>query len=218
MVNCKPGGEAYNRFVNLDGVEDRIIYWLLSPNNKNKCELAETYKIWKLLVYDDIDALNKPLPKYKDVVKLICNDNVSQDNFRIFRSCHLEEAWTIQSNFLKIYIDSILPENHVVAQVNIGVDIIVHNKIINVNVPEDEKIYPIDIIDGIEYNVNQKSRVSILTKAVLSLLNGADVQGVGRLTFSMEMNRWQQAQYEIWNNRNFEGMKVVLGTRMGGVG
>lgn len=217
MVNNYPGGNAYNRFVNLDGVEDRIIYFLLSPNNKTPDELEETHKIWKLLVYNDIDALNKPLPEYKDVVKLICSDNISQENFRIFRSCHLEEAWTIQSTFLKIYIDSIMPENPYVAQVNIGVDIIVHNKIINVNVPESEKIYPIDIVDDIAYTINQKSRVSILTRAILSLLNGADVQGVGKLQFSMELNRFNQGQYEIWNNRNFEGMKLVLGTRMSGV-
>jgi hypothetical protein len=54
-------------------------------------------------------------------------------------------------------------------------------------------------------------------KAVLFLLNGAHVQGVGNLEFSTMMSRFQQAQYGIWNNRNFEGIKVVLGCYMSGV-
>lgn len=238
MINNKASGQAYNRFTHLDGIEDRIIYYLLSPNKKGKCAncnlyqgsdcatvkcsdcaLANTFKIWRLLCYNDADALTKPLPEYKDVVKLVCSDNNQQDKFRIFRSCHLEDAWTIQSTFLKIYIDSIMPENPYIAQVNIGIDVIVHNKIINVDIPEEEQneIVPIDTVNGIDYRITQKSRVSMLTKAILSILNGADIQGVGRLEFSMEMNRFQQAQYEIWNNRNFEGMKMVLGTRFSGV-
>ena len=34
MERTQYNGTKYNRFVNLDGSEDRIIYWLLSPNNK----------------------------------------------------------------------------------------------------------------------------------------------------------------------------------------
>lgn len=217
MINNFPGGQAYNRFINLDGVEDRVIYYLISPNKKTDDELYQTHVIWKLLYYDDIDALNKPLPEYIDIVKLICSDNISQDNFRIFRSCHLEDAWTIQSTFLKIYIDSLLPENTMTCVTNIGIDIIAHNKIINVNVDRSQKICPIDIVDGIEYQINQKSRISLMTRAILSLLNGANIEGVGRLQFSLDLNRFNQGQYEIWNNRNFEGMKLVLGTRMSGV-
>ena len=33
----------------------------------------------------------------------------------------------------------------------------------------------------------------------------------------MNQSRYNQAQYGIWNNRNFEGMKVVLGATMSGV-
>ena len=80
-----PDGTRYNRFVHLDSSEDRIIYWLLSPNNKTPEELRDTHRIWKLLYYNDVDALNKPLPSYFDVVKLICNNDITQSNKRIFR-------------------------------------------------------------------------------------------------------------------------------------
>ena len=76
---------------------------------------------------------------------------------------------------------------------------------------------PIDIVDGVEYYVETKSRISVLTQAIISLLNGANVQGVGLMEFSGTMSRFQQAQYGIWNNRNFEGIKVVMGCWMSGV-
>ena len=217
MIDRTSGGSAYNRFINIDGIEDRVIYYLLSPNNKTEQELEQTHIIWKLLYYDDIDALNKPLPKYSDVVKLVANNNVAQNHFRIFRSPHMEEAFTEQCSLLKIYIDSIIPSDRYRSIVNFGIDVLVHNKIINVNVLDDDVAPPIDTVDGIEYKISQKSRVSVLSKAVLYLLNGADVQGVGRMESSQQMNRYQQAQYTIWNNRNFEGIKIVMGVHMSGV-
>ena len=52
---------------------------------------------------------------------------------------------------------------------------------------------------------------------ILYLLNGAEVAGVGRMQFNTERSRYNLAQYGIWNNRNFEGMKVVISTIMSGV-
>lgn len=71
MIDTSMSGMAYNRFSNLESIEDRIIYYLLSPTNKTQDELYWVHTIWKILMYDDIDALNKPLPKYSDVIKLI---------------------------------------------------------------------------------------------------------------------------------------------------
>ena len=212
----KPNGTKYNRFSNLDGSEDRIIYWLLSPNNKTPEELKATYTIWRLLMYNDINAMNKPLPKYSDVVKLICNDEITQTNKRIFRSPHMEEAFTEQCSLIKIYIDSIIPQNEYIAQTNYGVEVICHNKIINVKVAEEDQTV-IDIVDGIEVKVETKSRVTMLAQAVLSLLNGADIAGVGRLQFNAGNFRYNQAQYGVWNNRNFEGMKIVIGALQSGL-
>ena len=52
---------------------------------------------------------------------------------------------------------------------------------------------------------------------MLSLLNGADVAGVGRMIFSRQHSIYNQSQYGIWNNRNFEGIKNVIGVSMSGV-
>lgn len=215
MINYN--GTAYNRFSTLDEAEDRIIYYLLSPNNKTKEELEETHKIWRLLYYNDVEALNKPLPNYFDIIKLISNDGVIQSEKRIFRSPHQEEAFVEQCTLIKIYIDNIIPQNAYISQVNYGIDVICHNKIIDVKVNENDPSVIIDTVDGIDIKVATKSRITILVKAVLSLLNGADIAGVGQLQFNAENFRYNQAQYAIWNNRNFEGMKIVIGAMQSGL-
>lgn len=213
----------FNKFVNLDEAEDRIIYYLLSPNKKNPLELEQTYNIWKLLYYSDENALNEPLPKYSDIIKLIYNGEPNQSEKRIFRSPRLEDAFTEQCTLLKIYIDSIMPQNAYLAQVNYGIDVLCHNKIINVktnntNLDGVVNNIIIDEVDGIPIKVQTKSRITVLTKAVLSILNGADIAGVGQLQFNSERFRYNQAQYGLWNNRNFEGMKIVMGALQSGVG
>ena len=80
MIDTSMSGVDYNRFTQLDGIEDRIIYYLLSPNpdKKTPMELEQTYRIWKILYYNDLDALSKPLPKYSEVTKLIYNGRGTQ--------------------------------------------------------------------------------------------------------------------------------------------
>lgn len=243
----------YNRFPFLDSCDERIIYYLLSPNNKTAEALEATHKIWKLLFYEDIHALNRPLPDYKDVIKLICNDNITQTDYRIFRSPHFSSAWTQQNMLLKVYVDQILPTDRYKAVVNFGVDIVCNSQIINVhtqlykwkmglsdkdkefiaanNLPnlqdeegyylfapvivddegnyifaegEDEDVVhvhpivaPIDHVDGEPIYPQTQSRVATMAQAVLCVLNGANVNGVGLLEFSMEMSRFNQANYSI---------------------
>ena len=97
MYDCV-AKQAFNRFVFLDGIEDRIIYYLLSERNKDKEQLEMTYTLWKVLFYDTPDCLNLPLPSYKDdIVPLIYNGrddekdiSSKQNNKKIFRSPHQE--------------------------------------------------------------------------------------------------------------------------------
>lgn len=217
MIDRSISGNDYNRLQNLDGIEDRLIYYLLSPKNKTELELEQVHNIWRILYYNDTDALKKPLPSYSQVAKLIYNDNGAQNGYRIFRSPRMEDGWTEECSMIKVYVDSIIPVNHLRAIVNVGVDVVVNTKIINLSVPQDSIDVYIDEIEGIPVSVKTKSRVTVLTQAVISLLNGAEVAGVGKMIFSREQSIFNQAQYGIWNNRNYEGIKIVMGVSMSGV-
>lgn len=217
MIDRSISGNDYNRLQNLDGIEDRLIYYLLSPKNKTELELEQVHNIWRILYYNDTDALKKPLPSYSQVVKLIYNDNGAQNGYRIFRSPRMEDGWTEECSMIKVYVDSIIPVNHLRSIVNVGIDVVVNTKIINLSVPQDSIDVYIDEIEGIPVSVKTKSRVTVLTQAVISLLNGAEVAGVGKMIFSREQSIFNQAQYGIWNNRNYEGIKIVMGVSISGV-
>lgn len=216
----------YNRLDQLAGLEDRILYFLLSEKNKSPRELELVHRIWRILYYNDVDALiddeKHPLPKYKDIVKLISADNSHQADKRIFRSPRVEEAWTDECSILKIYVDTIIPKNHLYSVVNIGIDVICNTKIINLAVPDTEPNVWIDE-EGEEgeektpITVMTMSRVTALTQAIISLLNGAAIQGVGKIIFSSQLSIYNKGQYALWNNRNFEGLKLVMGVGMGSV-
>ena len=60
MIDRSISGNDYNRLQNLDGIEDRLIYYLLSPKNKTELELEQVHNIWRILYYNDTDALKKP--------------------------------------------------------------------------------------------------------------------------------------------------------------
>ncbi len=212
-----PGEQVWNRFNNLESLEDRVIFYLLSPKGKTDLQLVQVHNLWRCIYYPSTDALLKPLPKFSDVMELLSNGQQGQDTKRIFRSPYMDDAWKDECAMLKVYIDSVIPQNAYMSQVNVGIDCVCHNKIVNVTVPEKDESSFIDEVDGIKYYVQTKSRISVMIKAVLSLLNGADVQGIGQMQFNYEKFMYNESRYALWNNRNFEGHKVVIGCLVGGV-
>lgn len=208
---------AYNRFVNLDSIEDRIIYYLITPYGKTEKQLKYVHQIWRLLYYKDINSLNLPLPNYEDIVKLICNDNIAESPYRIFRSSYLSEIWTEECTMLRIYLDSVSPVNHITAYEYIGIDILCHTKIINVKVADDDDSSIIGEYDGVQIKVETKNRLDVMLKSILYLLNGATIQGVGTLQFNAEHGgKIDQARLALWNKSSFEGFKVILSSIVSG--
>lgn len=207
---------SFNRFNNLDSVEDRIIFFLLSPINKTEDQLKYVHQIWKLLEYNDINALNMPLPSYSDIRKLICNSGIEEATYRIFRSPYLSESWNEECAQLRIYIDSIAPKNHITANVYIGIDIICHTKLINTKVADDDDSTLIENYNGEPIKIETKNRIDILVKSILYLLNGQTIQGVGRIQFNQELGNLCQGRYAIWNGRNYAGCKLVFASLISG--
>ncbi|MBQ9318968.1 MAG: hypothetical protein IJR82_04990 [Bacilli bacterium] len=185
MIDMSASGQARNRFDALDGIEYRIIHYLLSLNNKTEAEKAQVDIIRKLLCYDTSDALNKYTPSADTVSNLIWTgeENISTDvigrygietgvtidGARIFFTPRLEDSELLKGTLLKIYIDSIIPENTMISTVNIGIDIIVNNNVINVTVP--------DVFSEEELN-NYKNSIETFTFSKEELINilGSDIE------------------------------------------
>jgi hypothetical protein len=211
----------YNRYENLDGIEDKIIYYLLSEQNKNEWQLKAVHNIWRLLYYNNPGCLlndeKHPLPKFSNIAKMIDNDSLEQSDKRIFRAPFVEDSFTEECSQLRIYVDGISPQNHLVGTLSIGVEVIIHNKLTNViNELYDDKDNIINPTESYPL-VTYKNRALILLKNIIALLNGADIAGVGKMMFSQENNRFCLSKLGVWNNRNYYGYRTIFTCMMSGV-
>ncbi len=212
---------SYNRFTNLDGIEDKVLFYLISEKDKNERQLKMVHEIWRILYYNDEHCLvedeEHPLPKYKDIAKMLDNTGVDQTGKRLFRYPFVEDSFDERCSQIRVYIDSIVPISHLTATVNIGVEVIIHNKLANImnNLYDAQgNFYNLTELDPF---VTYKNRSTVLLKNILALLNGADIAGVGKLQYNVNTNRFSQSLLGRWNNRNFFGYKNVLSCTMSGV-
>ena len=161
----------FNHFINLDSVETRVIRYIRDS------ERPEAQRVWKLLKYNDARALfNKDLTQ-KEKNDLIYLDQ-DQDKCRVFNFHFIEDEFVETCSLIKVYIHSIEPTNHIISKVNVGIDILSHNKLSNVYNDDG------DILDGgreVEEDIPVKNRNSVILRSLLSLLNGAVIEGVGVL-------------------------------------
>lgn len=57
-----------------------------------------------------------------------------------------------------------------------------------------------------------------MLKCLLSVLNGATVEGVGQLQFNQQLSVFSQSRSGIFDNRQYNGSKNIISVNMSGVG
>lgn len=201
----------FNRFYNMDSIEERLINFLI------KSDSDDANRIWKLLKYNSMDALLKENLTRKERAKLIDEGNGDQSTYRVFKQAFIEDAFVEEASLLKFYIDSTIPVNHLVSTVNIGIDIMTHNKMQLVYNDSTDELENEPLYREIEKNIITKNRNSVLLKCLLSELNGKYVEGVGQLQFNQQLCYYSQARNGIFNNKNYNGFKLLIACQMSGV-
>lgn len=203
----------FNRFVNLDSIEERIINYLM--NSKD----VDAERLWKLLRYNDINALSHDNLTREEKSKLIYRGEESQsDDKRVFMQSYLEDKFVVQCSLMKIYVDSVVPTNHLLSIVNVGIDLMSHNKTQIVISDSFDELENPNTYRPIEENVIYKNRNTLMLKCLLSVLNGATVEGVGQLQFNQQLSVFSQSRSGIFDNRQYNGSKNIISVNMSGVG
>lgn len=211
MMNNTIADMSFNRFVNIDSIEERIInHFVLSDSDYAN-------RICKLLKYSDSRALLKPNLTQKEKSQLVDMDSANQEEKRFFRSPFIEDAMTVQCSLIRVYIDSVVPKTHLNSIVNVGFDIVTHNKIINVYNDGCDDLENPELFRPIEQEVMMKSRNSVILKNLLAELNGLEIAGVGKFQFNQQLSPFSQARLGIFNNNNYMGYKVIIPVMMSGV-
>lgn len=208
------GNNSFNRYTNLDGLEWRVIWSLLESNSKH------AQNLWKMLAYADEDCLFKPNLTKSEKIKMIYRDSGDSSSKRVFMMPYVDDAWESQASRIDVFIDRIIPINHITSQVNICVEILVHNKINNI-LGDAEEGNPLTNPSELDEDGNpiilSKSRSTALLKSVLAELNGKDVAGVGQLQHNTQINPYSMTRQYVWNNRAYFGYAAVFTTLLSGV-
>ena len=156
--------------------------------------------LWKLLAYNSYDALSQPNLTFSQKMNLIWKTG-PQEEYNVFFTVLVEDAIPESKCILKIY------------------DYYIHaNQLYTGTV-----VYAFDFLYGgqmslVDYNGVPVSRGDLFVNRILEVLNGADVGGVGKMTFFDDMSRYDLARATIGNSKTFTGMQLYLSVNVGDTG
>lgn len=185
----------YNRFTNIPNFSINIINYLIDNN--------ET--IWKLLKYPENDALNQPNLTEDEKTSLIYdgsgmgNNYLEQEqNFRVFTKSMPSDALPNQCSQLHIFLDGLIPINHIVGQANMIIQIISHNAILTLN--------------------NGWNRNEVILQEMLATLNGAYIEGITQLSFDRSGNGYSnEAKQGKFADKWYEGFNLIMSCKVSNI-
>lgn len=156
--------------------------------------------IWKMLKYNDYDALSKPNLTLDEKLDLIWKTG-PQEKYGVFLTPLVEDAITESRSIMKTY------------------QYYIHAKEMYSSVA----VYAFDFLYGgnmslVEYEGTPVSRGDLFINRILTVLNGAEVGGVGKLIFYDDISRYSLAKSTIGNSKTFTGVCLYMATLVGDTG
>lgn len=151
--------------------------------------------IWKLLKYPEPNALSQPNLTQDEKTAMIYKGEVDSDPFRVFTSGYFDDSKEIQCSQLRIYIDSLIPDNHIWGTVNINMEILSHNKIAVLE-------------DG-------TNRLEVMLQNVIKTINGINIEGLGAIALDRKFSGYNRAKIVSFN-KFYRGFMLSLSTHAGG--
>ena len=180
----------YNSLTALPYIPYRILSYLAT----------EEEILWKLLAYNDYDTLSKPNLTFQEKMDLVWKTG-PQGKFSVFFTNLVEDAVPESRCIMKLY------------------DFYIHAK----ELYTSTVVYAFDFLYGgnmalVDYEGVPVSRGDLFINRILTTLNGADVGGVGRLTFLDDMSRYDLGRSIIGNSKTFTGVQLFLSVVAGDTG
>jgi hypothetical protein len=149
--------DSYNKLNQLPLLPYNIVSYLIQNN-----EL-----IWKILAYNDANCWKNdsthPNLTNEQKGQLVYDGIKKVTDCRVFLDTGQDYVWTEILSILRISILDFSPSNKVYGYVSIGIEAYAHYQISTLS--------------------NYQVRTDTMVQSVISTLNGADVQGLGRLYF-----------------------------------
>lgn len=165
---------------------------------KSTDPMAEIF--WKMLAYKDYKALSHDNLTFAQKMKLVWAQG-KQETYSVFLTNLIEDAIAESKQIVKIYQYYIHASELYTSTV----------------------VYAFDCLYGgqmslVEYGGVPVSRGDLFIHCILSILNGAEVGGVGKLMFYDDMSRYSAGRSTIGNDKTFTGVQLYLAVNVGDAG
>nr|DAZ67932.1 MAG TPA: hypothetical protein [Caudoviricetes sp.] len=184
----------YNSLSRLPTIPYNIMVYLA----KSTDPIADVF--WKMLAYKDYKTLSHEPLTFQQKMKLVWAQG-KQDTYSVFLTNLIEDAMAESKQIVKIYQYYIHASELYTSTV----------------------VYAFDCLYGgqmslVEYNGVPVNRGDLFIHCILTLLNGVEVGGVGKLTFLDDMSRYSAARSIIGNNKTFTGVQLYMAVNVGDTG
>ena len=184
----------YNSLSRLPTIPYNIMVYIA----KSTDPIAEVF--WKMLAYKDYKALSHEPLTFQQKMKLVWAQG-KQDTYSVFLTNLIEDAMAESKQIVKIYQYYIHASELYTSTV----------------------VYAFDCLYGgqmslVEYNGIPVNRGDLFIHCILTLLNGVEVGGVGKLMFLDDMSRYSAARSTIGNNKTFTGVQLYMAVNVGDSG
>lgn len=184
----------YNSLSRLPTIPYNIMVYLA----KSTDPIAEVF--WKMLAYKDYKALSHEPLTFQQKMKIVWAQG-KQDTYSVFLTNLIEDAMAESKQIVKIYQYYIHASELYTSTV----------------------VYAFDCLYGgqmslVEYNGIPVNRGDLFIHCILTLLNGVEVGGVGKLMFLDDMSRYSAAKSTIGNNKTFTGVQLYMAVNVGDSG
>jgi hypothetical protein len=151
--------QEYNKYTEFPFLSYNCISYLMQNNED----------IWKLLKYNTANALNEPNLTNAQKAALIYKGQEKETDFRVFFDGGQDDSWKIECGILRIYPYDIDPINWKIGNISLCLQVFCHYKV--------------------NHLVNYTTRVDTIIQNLIETLNGADIEGIGRLHFNKKAAR-----------------------------
>ena len=133
----------------------------------------------------------------------------------------VQDAWQEQCSSLYVYVEQIVPQDHLKAAIGVTIETVVHAKIAAVRGDGDPSLNkeanPNDSDSEGNIVVAFKNRATVLLKSILAELNGLYIDGIGYLQFNTKLSLKSKTEMPLFNNRSYYGHATMFGMMLSGV-
>jgi hypothetical protein len=173
---------AYNKYTLLPNIPYNITRYLMENDDF----------IWKLLKYDTNDAWSGSKANLTKSEKggLIYKGDGDPTTFRVFFDAGMDSAWTIATTILRISPVAVVPKTYVTGMQSVRFEVYSHATL------------------NMLSNYNPRN-LSIIQK-LIEVLNGAEIEGLGRIFFDYKASSYCRLTGINVGNATYKGYELIM--------